>query len=402
MACKTIDQIEVTSQRVLMRVDFNVPLDDEGKITDHRRIGHSMPSIQSVLDRKGKLILMSPRGRPEGTGYEPDYSLKPAVNRLRELLPEVKITFVEKDCVGDEAKKAVESMQDGEIVILDNLRFHEEERKGDAKFAARLASYGDIYCNEAFGTSHREDASMFAVPKAMEGKPRVAGLLLRKELRYLSETISNAERPFVAVLGGVKVSDKLGAIRALLDRVDSILVGGAMAYTFIKALGHEVGSSLVQLGMLKQAEQIIEEAAERDTRLFLPVDHVCGKQISKQTPVKVFKESIEPGWMGLDIGPETVNQFTEQIRLARTIVWNGPLGVFETEPFEVGTHRIAEAIVTATERGAISVVGGGDSAAAVDHFRMVDRFSHVSTGGGASLQMLEGTRFATVDLLDRA
>lgn len=400
MPKKTIDQVDVRSKRVLMRVDFNVPLDASGGITDDRRIREALPSIKSVIDRGGRLILMSHLGRPEGKGPEPAFSLKPAAVRLGELLPAAKVGFVADDCVGAAAKQAVESLKDGEIIVLENLRFHAAEQKGDATFAGKLAAFGDIYCNDAFGTAHRHDASMLAVPKAMEGKPRVAGFLLQKELKYLGEAISNPARPFVAVLGGAKVSDKLGAIQNLLGKVDTILIGGAMAYTFIKALGFEVGSSLVQLGMLQKAQAILDQANASATNLILPQDHVCGKQITRMTPVQVTKESIPDGWMGLDIGPDTVAQYVEELGKARTIVWNGPMGVFETPPFDVGTRQIAEVIGQTTARGAVSIVGGGDSAAAVEQFGLADRFTHVSTGGGASLEMLEGKAFETVALLD--
>jgi len=400
MAKKTIDQVEVEGQRVLMRVDFNVPIGEDGRIANDGRIVESLASIKSVIERGGKLILMSHLGRPEGTGYEAHLSLNPVAERLQEMLPGVKVTFPGNDCVGPDATKAIESMENGEVIVLENLRFHAEEQKNDPAFAAKFAAYADIYCNEAFGTAHRHDASMLGVPQQMEGKPRVAGFLIRKELRYLSDSITNAEKPFIAVLGGAKVSDKLGAIRNLMNKVDSILVGGAMAYTFLKALQRNVGSSLVQLGMVKQAEEIMDEANASRTELILPQDHVCGRQVTHMTPVKIFNEHIEDGWMGLDIGPKTTGAFSEVIHDAKTIVWNGPMGVYETKPFDVGTRRVAEAIAQATVRGATSIVGGGDSISAVHAFGLADKFSHVSTGGGASLQMLEGRAFDTVNILD--
>ena len=400
MAKKTIAQVDVASKRVLTRVDFNVPLDEQGRITDDRRIRQAMPTLQSVLKRNGKLVLMSHLGRPEGKGYEPSESLRPVADRLRELLPSINVMFPGNDCIGPEAAQAVQAMRDGEIVLLENLRFQKGEKKGDPAFAAKLADYGEIYCNDAFGTAHRNDASMFAVPKLMAGRPRVAGLLLDNELKYLSETLQSARRPFIAVLGGAKVSDKLGAIRNLMNKVDTILVGGAMAYTFLKALGKEVGSSLVESAMLSDAASIIDSAAASKTDLVLPCDHVCGKQISHMTPVQVFDENIPAGWMGLDIGPKTMSLFSQKLTMAKTIVWNGPMGVFETEPFDVGTRQVAQAIAKATKGGAISIVGGGDTAAAVEAFGMADDFSHVSTGGGASLEMLEGKKFDSVEILD--
>jgi phosphoglycerate kinase len=399
---RSIEQVDVAGKRVLMRVDFNVPLDEHGAITDDRRIRLALPSIRSVIERNGRLVLMSHLGRPKGKGFEPALSLKPAAVHLGDLLGGAPVRFVEGDCAGPEATEAVESLADGQVVVLDNLRFNPGEKSGDAALGAKLASFGDIYCHEAFGTSHRTDASMVATPVAMAGKPKVAGFLLQKELRYLSEALADPERPFVAVLGGAKVSDKLGALRNLLGKVDTILVGGAMAYTYIRALGHDVGASLVELDMLGKAQEIIDEAAVAATDMILPHDHVCGKQVTHVTPVKVSETSIEEGWMGLDLGPGTVAQYVRLIHQARTIVWNGPVGVFETEPFDVGSRLIAAAMVGATGLGAVTIIGGGDTAAAAEAFGLADRFSHVSTGGGASLQMLEGRPLESVGLLDEA
>lgn len=402
MAKKTIDQVDVKSKRVLMRVDFNVPLDDTGAITDDRRIVAALPSIRSVIERGGRLVLMSHLGRPDGKGFEPEYSLKPVAERLRQLLPGVKISITEKSPTGDGARAMVEAMQDGEIVLLENLRFNSAEERNDKNFALALARYGDIYCNDAFGTAHRDHASMVGVPQAMAGKPRVAGLLLRDEIRFLSGVLEAPARPFIAVLGGAKVSDKIGVIRNLMGKVDAILVGGAMAYSFLKALGRNVGSSKVQLGMLTDVKAMIDLAGASHTDLVLPFDHVCGKEITKHTPIRVFEDSIDEGWMGLDIGPKTVADYGVRLAGAKTIIWNGPMGVFETPPFDAGTRGVAEAIAKATKGGATSVIGGGDSAAAVEAFGMESQFTHISTGGGASLQMLEGKPFTSVDLLDEA
>jgi len=406
MAKKTIEHVEVAGKRVLMRVDFNVPLDESNppKITDDNRIVQALPTIRSVLERKGRLILMSHLGRPEGKGYEPAFSLKPAADRLAELLKAdgTTVTFAPNDCIGPEAAAAVNALKDGHAVVLENLRFHKAEGKGDAVFAAKLAVYGDIFCNDAFGTAHRNDASMVAVPAAMAGKPRVAGLLLQRELTYLNDAINNAHKPFLAVLGGAKVSDKLGAIRNLMGKVDTILVGGAMAYTFLKAQGMSVGSSRVEEKMLGDARAILDTAAGSRTDLVLPVDHVCAQEISSSAKTQVCDVRIDGGWMGLDIGPRTAAKYSQLLSAAKTIVWNGPMGVFETTPFDAGTRQVAQAMVKATASGAVSVVGGGDSAAAVEAFGLADKFTHVSTGGGASLQMLEGRGFASVDLLDGA
>lgn len=400
MAKKTIEQVDIASKRVLMRVDFNVPLDENGAISDDLRIRNALPSIRSVLERNGRLILMSHLGRPDGKGYEPSLSLAPAADRLRELLDGVTVHFVAEDCIGEDARAAVDQLGDGEVLLLENLRFHAGEKKGDAQFAQVLAAYGDVYCNDAFGTAHRADASMVAVPKAMEGKPRVVGMLMDRELRYISGTLEDPTRPFVAVLGGAKVSDKLGAIGNLLNRVDTILVGGAMAFTFLRALGHTIGSSLVQLGMLDQARDMLDDAGASKTDLLLPHDHVCGKELTRMTPVEVYEENIPEGWMGFDIGPKTVERYGEILHDARTIIWNGPMGAFETDPFDVGTNRVARVIAEATDRGATSVLGGGDTAAAVQTLGLADRYSHISTGGGASVEMLEGKSFEAVELLD--
>ena len=420
MAKKTIDHIDVRGKRVLMRVDFNVPLDEDKTpptITDDRRIRMALPSIESVIKRGGRLILISHLGRPEGKGFEPAGSLKPAADRLAELLspPKSKVVFPSNDCTDDKAKVAVNALKDGEIAVLENLRFHKGEKKGDPAFAEKLAALGEIYCNDAFGTAHRNDASMFAVPSAMKkaGRPCVAGLLLQKELKYLSEAIAQAKRPFVAVLGGAKVSDKLAAIRNLMPRVDAILIGGAMAYTFLKARGQNVGKSLVEEAMLGEAKSLLAMSGGKGSaKIYLPSDHVCGKKIEAGTPTQTFTGDIgnggagDGGWMGLDIGPATAAEYSRVLSGAKTIVWNGPMGVFETPPFDAGTKAVAQAMAKATAargaEGAVSIVGGGDSAAAVEEFGLAEGFSHVSTGGGASLEMLEGKAFDSVAVLDDA
>jgi phosphoglycerate kinase len=401
MPKRSIEQVDVASQRVLMRVDFNVPLDEGGSITDDTRIRLALPTLRSVIDRGGRLILMSHLGRPKGQGYEAGFSLRPAADRLGELMEGVPISFPGQDCLDEDSGQAIESMGDGEIVVLENLRFHSGEKKGDPEFAKALASYGDLYCNEAFGTAHRNHASMHGVPLAMDGKPKVAGLLLEKELKFLSETIANPTRPFIAILGGAKVSSKLGALHNLIGKVEAILIGGAMSYTLLKAKGIDVGSSLVERDMLEEASGILDQARASSTELVLPLDHVCGKEISSQSPTLVTPEvEIPEGWSGLDIGPKTADRYVSQVEVAKTIVWNGPMGVFETPPFDEGTRQVAQAMVQATRVGAISIVGGGDSASAVEQMNLGEHFSHISTGGGASLQMLEGRSFDSVELLD--
>ncbi|MBX3374460.1 MAG: phosphoglycerate kinase [Phycisphaeraceae bacterium] len=397
----TIDAVDVRGKRVFMRVDFNVPI-EQGRITDDRRITQALPSIRSVVDRGGRLVLASHLGRPDGTGHEAAYCLRPVADRLAGLLPGVPIVFAEGSCAGAEARGAIDGLADGGVVLLDNLRFERGEKKGDAAFAARLAEGMDIYCNDAFGTAHRNDASMYAVPCAMAGRPRVAGFLLEKELRFLSDAIASAGPGFVAVLGGAKVSDKLKVVSHLLTRVDEILVGGAMAYTFLAASGLAVGASRVESGMLEPASRALAGSREGRARLRLPVDHHAASAFSADAARRVEGPGIAEGWMGLDIGPATIAAYSAAVAGARTVVWNGPMGVFEMPPFDAGTRAIATAMVTATERGATTIVGGGDSAAAIERFGLADRVSHVSTGGGASLEMLEGRTFDSVELLDRA
>ncbi|MEO0483889.1 MAG: phosphoglycerate kinase [Planctomycetota bacterium] len=401
MPKKTIEAVDVASKRVLIRVDFNVPMTN-GVIDDDRRIRGAIPTIKSVIDRGGRAVLVSHMGRPEGTGYEAGLSLKPVADRLAELLG-VPVSFPSQDCVDDDAAAGVAALTDGGVALLENLRFHKAEKKGDADFAAKLASYADIYVNDAFGACHRPHASMAAVPKALEGKPRVVGLLVEKEIRFLSETLAAPAKPFVVVLGGAKVSDKIGAIENLLPKADAVLIGGAMAYTFCKALGQNVGNSRVEDDKIEIAKKLIDEGARLETDLFVPIDHVCSTQFAERGgDIEVFEEHINDGFMGLDIGPKTQALYSKHLREAKTIVWNGPMGVFEWMPFRVGTQQVAKAIAQASGQGATSIVGGGDSAAAVEKFNLADQMSHVSTGGGASLEMLEGKAFESVELLDDA
>lgn len=393
MAKKNISQIEVRGKRVLMRVDFNVPLKD-GQITDDRRIRMALESIRAVIDRGGRLILASHLGRPEGKGPEPQFSLRPCAERLSQLLGEP-VAFLE-ECIGDNVKQRAAQLKDGEILLLENLRFHKAEKKGDPLFAQQLADLADIYCNDAFGTAHREDASMAAVPRAMRGKPRVTGFLMEKEIKYLADAIAMPRRPFVAILGGAKVSDKIAVITNLLKIVDRILIGGAMANTFLKAQGKPVGASKVEEEFIEQAKAMLAEAKGR---ISLPVDLHAADSFNAGANRKIVTD-VPEGWLALDIGPRTVEQFGALIKDARTIVWNGPMGVFEMPPFDSGTRAVAQSI--ADNRGTTSIIGGGDSAAAIEKFGLADQVSHVSTGGGASLEMLEGKPFVSVGLLDEA
>lgn len=395
MAKKTIADIDVAGKKVLMRVDFNVPLDGDGQITDDRRIAMALDSINSVISRGGRLILMSHLGRPAGDGSAEDakFSLKPVAKRLGEILKQ-NVAFA-TDTVGEDASAKVASLNDGDVLVLENLRFNKGEKKGDAEFASALAGFADVYCNDAFGTCHRKDASMVPVPIAMGEKPKVVGFLVAKEIKYLTDAIANPGRPFVAILGGAKVSDKIKVIDNLLDVCDKILIGGAMAYTFALAQGGSVGKSLVEPDKVELAKQLIKKGGDK---LMLPVDTHCGDDFNKDCNKVVVKAGeISDDFEGLDIGPETAKLFAKTVAGAKTVVWNGPMGVFEMPPFDAGTRAVAQAIA---DSDAISIIGGGDSAAAIQQLGFADQVSHVSTGGGASLAMLEGQAFEAVDLLD--
>ena len=388
-----IDQVDVAGKTVLMRVDFNVPLDDNLNITDDRRIEMALPSINSVVDRGGKLILISHLGRPTGDENDHKFSLKPTADCLSHLVS--KPVYFATDTIGNSAKETVSGLQDGDICVLENLRFNKGEKKGDADFAKSLADFADVYCNNAFGTCHRTDASMLAVPQAMGDKPKVVGNLVEKEIKYLSDAINSPVHPFVAILGGAKVSDKINVIENLLGRCDKVLIGGAMAYTFALANGGKVGNSLVEVDKVDLAKQLIEKGGDK---LVLPVDTHCGDAFSGDCNKTVVNAGeIPDGYEGLDIGPETAEVYSGLVASAKTIVWNGPMGVFEMPPFDAGTKAVAQAIA---DSDSTSIIGGGDSAAAIAQFGLEDRVSHVSTGGGASLAMLEGKVFEAVELLD--
>lgn len=394
MAKKTIQDVAVDGKTVLMRVDFNVPLDDQQRITDDRRVRMALPSIRSVVDRGGKLILMSHLGRPKDAP-DPKYSLRPAADRLAELLGKP-VAFA-GDTVGDDARNKAAALAAGDVLVLENLRFNPGEKKGDPAFAQALADMADIYCNDAFGTCHRQDASMVAVPQAMGDKPKVVGFLVEKEIRYLSEAVAVAARPFVAILGGAKVSDKIQVIKNLLTICDQVLIGGAMAYTFSLAQGGQVGTSLVEPDKVDLAGELLAAGGER---LVLPVDTHCGDAFSPDCNKQIVPAGqIPDGFQGLDIGPRTAERYAQLIATAKTVVWNGPMGVFEMPPFDAGTRTVAQAVAASQ---ATSIIGGGDSAAAIEQLGFADRVSHVSTGGGASLEMLEGKKFAAVELLDEA
>lgn len=401
MAKRSIASVDVSGKKVLVRLDLNAPLEN-GVITDDRRLRESVPTIRSVIDRGGRAILASHLGRPEGGGYEAAYSLRPVAQHLSKLLG-VPVAFPSNDCLDAAAAKGVQELKDGQVLLLENLRFHKGEKTGDAAFASKLAAYADVYCNDAFGACHRPDASMLALPKAMGSKPNVVGFLIEKELKYLDAAIKEPAKPFVVVLGGAKVSDKLPAIERFLPKADAVLVGGAMAYTFLKALGQSVGNSKVEEDRLKDAKRIIDLALKLKSKLMLPTDHVASTQFAKDAgEIGVYDESIPAGFMGLDIGPKTQAAYAAQLRKAKCVVWNGPMGVFEWPSFAVGTKTVARAIAEATKDGCTSIAGGGDTAAALAQFGLDGAFTHVSTGGGASLELLEGKAFESLAALDNA
>ncbi len=396
MAKLTIADVDVKGRKVLMRVDFNVPLDDKQNVTDDRRIRMALPSINSVLERGGSLVLMSHLGRPQGDAGDARFSLKPAADKLGELLGAGKTVACAADTVGEDAEKKVASLEPGGVVVLENLRFNKGEKKGDTDFAAKLATFADIYCNDAFGTCHRTDASMVAVPQQMnkDRKPTVVGFLVEKEIQYLTDVIANPERPFIAILGGAKVSDKINVINNLLGICDSVLIGGAMAYTFFLAQGKTVGDSLVEADKVDLARELLAKGGDK---LILPVDTHCGDKFDGSCEKKIVDGDIPDGWQGFDIGPKTIELFQDRVSNAKTVVWNGPMGVFEMPPFDAGTKAVAQAIA---DTDCTSIIGGGDSAAAIQQLGFADQVSHVSTGGGASLEMLEGKKFEAVELLD--
>ncbi len=385
MKKKTIRDISVSGKRVLVRVDFNVPIDKAKNVEDDTRIRESLPTIEHLLSQGGKVILMSHLGRPKGKS--PEFSLAPVAQRLSELLG--KPVHFASDCIGAEAETAVSKLQNGEVLLLENVRFYKEEEANDAEFAKKLASLGDVYVNDAFGTAHRAHASTEGVTKFIQ--TAVAGFLIEKELKYLGEATANPQRPFVAILGGAKISGKIDVLEKLLEKVDAVLVGGAMIFTFFKAQGLTVGKSLVEDDKLDLAKTIMDKAQSRKVKLLLPADVVIADKFEKDANAKTVSiNAIEDDWLGLDIGAETIKTYRQEILNAKTIVWNGPMGVFEMEKFAVGTFEIAKALAEATKNGATTVIGGGDSASAIVKAGLEKAVTHVSTGGGASLEFLEG------------
>lgn len=385
MAKLTLNDVDLKAKTVLMRVDFNVPIKN-GVISDDNRIVQALKSIRYVVDAGAKLILTSHLGRP-ADAPDPEFSLKPVADHLATLV-DAPVHFAE-DCIGPERDEVVEAAKQGEIVLLENVRFHKEEKKNDAEFARKLSAGADLFVNDAFGSSHRAHASVSGVTQYLQ--PSVSGFLLEKEIRYLEESVNNPDRPFVAILGGAKVSDKIGVIENLLSKVDSIIVGGGMTYTFYKAKGLPIGNSLVEEDKVELAKELLEKAEKAGVNFMLPFDSVVAKDFNNDAEHKVVDEDgIEDGWMALDIGPQSSIAFGNLIKQARTVVWNGPMGVFEMSNFADGTFEVAEALAKATEDGATTIIGGGDSASAIKKAGLEDKVSHVSTGGGASLEYLEG------------
>jgi phosphoglycerate kinase len=390
-----IEELDLKDKKVLVRVDFNVPLDDNGKITNDRRIVASLPTIKKIVNDGGKAILMSHLGRPKGK-VKPEFSLKPAAQKLGELLgKEVKLA---PDCIGEEVKKMIGEMNDGDVILLENLRFHEEEEKNDTAFSQKLAELGDVYVNDAFGTAHRAHASTEGVTHYFD--KCAAGYLMQKELDYLGSALSEPQRPYCAILGGAKISGKIDVIMNLFDKVDSLMIGGGMAFTFFKAQGKEIGKSLLETEKVDLAKQVLQKAEESKIKFLLPVDVVVASEFKNDSASETVQtDNIPSDKMGLDIGEETVKLFSDELLKSKTIVWNGPMGVFEMDNFAKGTFEIAGALAEATEKGAVTVIGGGDSAAAISKARLEDKVSHVSTGGGASLEFLEGKTLPGVEAL---
>ena len=377
------------NQKALVRVDFNVPLDDKFQITDDTRMTAAIPTIKKILSDGGKVILMSHFGRPKD-GPSDKYSLKHLVKHLGELLSGTKILF-SNDCIGKEAIQLSESMKPGGVLLLENLRFHKEEEKGEEQFAQQLASLGDVYVNDAFGTAHRAHASTAVIAKFFPPEKKMFGLLMEGEVKSAEKVLNNSEKPFTAILGGAKVSDKILIIENLLEKADHIIIGGGMAYTFFKALGGEVGNSLVEAERIDTAKDLLKKAESKGVKIHLPKDSIIADKFDANANTKTADNtSIPQGWMGLDIGPDAIKQFTDVILQSKTILWNGPMGVFEMQKFQEGTKAVAEAIAEATEKGAFSLVGGGDSVSAVNQFGYTDKVSYVSTGGGAMLEFFEG------------
>ena len=392
---KTIKDIDLKGKKVFVRCDFNVPLDENGNITDNRRIVAALPTIKYLLEQNCKIILASHLGRPKGE-VNPKFSLKPVSNELSKLLgKEVKLA---EDVVGPSAKELTRNVKEGDIVLLENVRFDAREEKNDESLSKEFASMAEIFVNDAFGTAHRAHSSTAGIAEFL---PAVSGFLIEKELEFLGSALENPQRPFIAILGGAKVSDKLGVIESLLEKVDTLIIGGGMAYTFFKSIGYSVGKSICELDKLDLAKELMEKAKQKNVKLVLPIDNVIAKEIAPDTESKVIdSDNIPDEWEGLDIGPKTVELFKEELKDAKTIIWNGPVGFSEYEIFANGTRSIAQAL--AEKEDAVTIIGGGDSAAAIEKMGLSNKMTHISTGGGASLEFLEGKKLPGIEcLLDK-
>ena len=392
---KTIKDIDLKGKKVFVRCDFNVPLDENGNITDNRRIVAALPTIKYLLEQNCKIILASHLGRPKGEVNQ-KFSLKPVENELSKLLgKEVKLA---EDVVGPSAKELTRNVKEGEIVLLENVRFDAREEKNDESLSKEFASMAEIFVNDAFGTAHRAHSSTAGIAEFL---PAVSGFLIEKELEFLGSALENPQRPFIAILGGAKVSDKLGVIESLLEKVDTLIIGGGMAYTFFKSIGYSVGKSICELDKLDLAKELMEKAKQKNVKLVLPIDNVIAKEIAPDTENKVIdSDNIPDEWEGLDIGPKTVELFKEELKDAKTIIWNGPVGFSEYQIFANGTRSIAQAL--AEKEDAVTIIGGGDSAAAIEKMGLSDKMTHISTGGGASLEFLEGKKLPGIEcLLDK-
>ena len=388
---KTVKDIELKGKKVFVRCDFNVPLDENGNITDSRRIVSALPTIKYLLENNCKIILSSHLGRPDGE-FKKELSLAPVAKELEKLLgKEIKLA---NDVTGESAKELTSNMQEGDIVLLENVRFDAREEKNDPSLSKEFADMAEIFVNDAFGTAHRAHSSTAGIADYL---PAVSGFLIEKELNFLGEALDNPNRPFVAILGGKKVSDKIGVIDSLLEKVDTLLVGGGMAYTFLKAMGSNIGASVCEEDKLDLARELFEKAKSKNVKLLLPVDNVIANEVSKDADVKVVGNDIEDNWMGLDIGPETIEMYKQELLNAKTVIWNGPLGLSEYDKFANGTIEIAKTLANLED--CITVIGGGDSAAAIEKIGLADKMTHISTGGGASLEFLEGKKLPGIECL---
>ena len=391
MSKKTVKDIDLRGKKVFVRCDFNVPMDENQNITDNRRIVAALPTIKYLIEQNCKIILASHLGRPKGE-FKPEFSLAPVAKELSRLLGQE--VLMAKDVIGESAKTLAANLQEGQVMLLENVRFHREETDNDPEFAKELASMAEVFVNDAFGTAHRAHASTEGISHYL---PSVSGFLIEKELKFLGDALNNPERPFVAILGGAKVSDKIGVIGSLLEKVDTLMIGGGMAYTFFKAQGYEVGNSLCEPDKCDLALSLMNKAKEKGVKFLLPVDTKIGKEFKPDTESKtVALTEIPEGWEGFDIGEKTIEMFKDELKSAKTVVWNGPLGLFEFDQFAIGTNAIAHALA---ELDATTIIGGGDSAAAVEKAGLADKMTHISTGGGASLEFLEGKKLPGIECL---